>query len=306
MKKIAVTGATSMIGIALIEECVKKNIEVSAIVRKKTKNINRLPVSKNIHILECDLEDLCNMQVNNKGYDVFYHLAWTNTIKNERCDPKKQLENIKYTVDAVELAYRMGCTKFIGAGSQAEYGIHGEKSTKPSSILQPIDAYGISKMAAGKLGLLEAKKKKMSFIWVRIFSVYGKYENPNSMIQVTLQKLLKNENCDFSTGTQMWDYLYSSDAGRAFLKLGDSETKNNYYCLGSGNAKPLKEYIYEMQNILHSNSKLNFGIIQDNPINRNGMCADITTLTQDTGWVPEVDFIQGIKWEVERLRRKMK
>lgn len=45
MKKIAVTGATSMIGIALIEECVKKNIEVSAIVRK-TKNINRLPVSK--------------------------------------------------------------------------------------------------------------------------------------------------------------------------------------------------------------------------------------------------------------------
>ena len=60
-----------MIGIALIEECVKKNIEVLAIVRKKTKNINRLPVSKNIHILECDLEDLCNMQVNNKGYDVF-------------------------------------------------------------------------------------------------------------------------------------------------------------------------------------------------------------------------------------------
>ena len=74
--------------------------------------------------------------------------------------------------------------------------------------------------------------------------MYGKYENPNSMIQVTLQKLLKNENCDFSTGTQMWDYLYSSDAGRAFLKLGDSETKNNYYCLGRGNAKPLKEYIY--------------------------------------------------------------
>ena len=44
MKKIAVTGATSMIGIALIEECVKKNIEVLAIVRKKTKkhrSVNR-------------------------------------------------------------------------------------------------------------------------------------------------------------------------------------------------------------------------------------------------------------------------
>lgn len=37
MKKIAVTGATSMIGIALIEECDQKNIEVSAIVRKKLK-----------------------------------------------------------------------------------------------------------------------------------------------------------------------------------------------------------------------------------------------------------------------------
>ena len=92
MKKIVITGATSMIGIALIEQCIKKNIEVLAIVRKKTKNISRLPVSKNVHILECDLEDLCNVQVNNKGYDVFYHFAWTNTRKGDRDDPQKQLE----------------------------------------------------------------------------------------------------------------------------------------------------------------------------------------------------------------------
>lgn len=37
MKKIVITGATSMIGIALIEQCIKKNIEVLAIVRKKLK-----------------------------------------------------------------------------------------------------------------------------------------------------------------------------------------------------------------------------------------------------------------------------
>ena len=47
MKRIIVTGATSMIGTALIEECIRHDIEVYAVVRAGSSKTKRLPESAN-------------------------------------------------------------------------------------------------------------------------------------------------------------------------------------------------------------------------------------------------------------------
>ena len=49
MKRIIVTGATSMIGTALIEECIRHDIEVYAVVRAGSSKTKRLPESARIH-----------------------------------------------------------------------------------------------------------------------------------------------------------------------------------------------------------------------------------------------------------------
>ncbi len=54
MKKIVVSGATSMIGVATINEAIKNNIEVLAIIRKDSKKIDRLPKSNIIKLLQYD------------------------------------------------------------------------------------------------------------------------------------------------------------------------------------------------------------------------------------------------------------
>lgn len=58
MKRIIVTGATSMIGTALIEECIRHDIEVYAVVRAGSSKTKRLPESARIHQIECELEKL--------------------------------------------------------------------------------------------------------------------------------------------------------------------------------------------------------------------------------------------------------
>ena len=54
--------------------------------------------------------------------DAFFHLAWAHTIGAGRNDMPAQIENIRYTIDAVRTAAAMGCRVFVGTGSQAEYG----------------------------------------------------------------------------------------------------------------------------------------------------------------------------------------
>lgn len=302
MKKVAVSGATSMVGVALIEECVKNNVQVLALVRKNSQKLHRLPVTDKVEIVSCELNEMQDYVPKENDFDVFYHFGWSNTDKESRKDARKQAENIRYSLSAVELAERLGCKKFVGAGSQAEYGIHSEEKTRPDSPLNPNDAYGVAKAAAGKLCSIEAKNRGMDFSWVRIFSLYGKYELQGTLIQTILPLMLQNERCSLTEGIQKWDYLYSSDAGEAFYLVGEKAVGNNFYCLGSGESCLLKQYVEQMKEVIHSESVLGFGDIAYGDIKPTGMCADITALQKDVGWKPKVAFAEGIRREVERFK----
>ena len=300
MNRIIMTGVTSIVGMALIEECIKHGTEIYVIVRPDSSRKKQL--HEYAHVIECDLSRLGTIDIESlPKFDVFYHFGWGNTAKRTRNDPMLQAVNIEYSIQAVRLAAKLKCRKFIGAGSQAEYGIHKDAKTGPTSIAEPIVAYGISKLAAGKLCRIEAINAGMDYAWVRIFSLYGKYEDDGTMIQTTLPKLQRNEHCPLTLGTQNWDFLYSEDAGRAFYMIGEAkEPRDAIYCLGSGQARSIRSYDEEMKEALGSTSELGFGEVPyDNGVPPS-MCADIETLTNDTGWRPEVSFRDGILKGVSR------
>lgn len=292
MKRVVVTGATSMIGVPLIKECIQNNVEVLAIVRKNSVHLNRLPQSQLLHVYECDLNALSSIAGLPPDYDVFYHLAWDYTSKRYRDDPVLQEKNIKYTLDAVALAERLGCHKFIGAGSQAEYGRVDHVITPDTSVC-PTTAYGISKYAAGKLSEKMCGQHGMVHIWGRIFSVYGRNDNAETMLSYAIDQFIKKESAQFSSATQMWDYLHESDAGKMFFLMGNCVEKNVVYCVANGEAKPLKEFIIQLKECFGKEAVCVFG---EDRANQKvfGLQADTSTLIKDTGYIPCVTFQEGI------------
>lgn len=78
MNSILITGATSMIGVALIEQALANGTEVFAIVRKGTSRLSRLPSSPLLHVVFIDsLNDYQSIIKDvTKQIDVFYHFAW--------------------------------------------------------------------------------------------------------------------------------------------------------------------------------------------------------------------------------------
>ena len=56
MKRIVVTGATSMIGTALIEECLRHDVEVYAVVRADSSKKDRLPRDKRVHLIQAEFQ----------------------------------------------------------------------------------------------------------------------------------------------------------------------------------------------------------------------------------------------------------
>lgn len=303
MKRVVVTGATSMIGIALIKECIKSNVEVLAIVRRQSINLNRLPDSDMIEICECNLNELNTIPVN-RQYDVFYHLAWAHTAKAKRDDPVLQEKNIKYSLDAVELAHKLGCKKFIGAGSQAEYGRVDHVIT-PETAVAPLIAYGMAKYAAGRLCVKLCRQYAMICIWGRIFSVYGRYDNEETMLSYAIDRFQKGETAKFSSAMQMWDYLHEDDAGRIFYLLGQAVQKERVYCIASGNSRKLKEYILEVKDIFGEDARCEFADAVEES-SRIGLEVDTEDLVKDIGYIPRVSFREGILDMVKYRKKDIK
>lgn len=292
-----------MIGVALIEEAVRNDCEIYAIVRENSQRIKRLTKSDKVHIIECDLKHLKEVSIPTDKCDVLYHFAWNHTDGDGRNNPVLQAENIIYTIAAVELAHKTGCTRFVGAGSQAEYGIV-EGVISPETIANPVMPYGVSKYAAGKLSEKLCVKYGIEFVWGRIFSVYGKYDNESTMINTSIDKFIDGKVASFSSATQMWNYLNERDAGRIFFLLGTKKEVAGIYCVASPISRVLKDYICEMAEEFGSEVKLEFDKENPNlkPVTLN---PDVSKLVRDIGFAEKVSFRDGIK-EVISFRKARK
>lgn len=299
MKRIVINGPTGAIGTALINKCIEEEIEVLAICRKGSKRMENIPKSDFVTIIECNLEELLDLSIANQ-YDVFYHFAWEGTFGDFRNDMYLQNRNVKYTLDAVQLAKRLGCHTFIGAGSQAEYG-RAEGILHPSTPTFPENGYGVAKLCAGQMSRLLCQQLGMKHIWTRILSVYGPNDGEKTMVMSTIKQLFNGEVPKFTKGEQMWDYLYSGDAANAMYLIGESGHDGKVYCLGSGEVKPLYEYICIIRDLIDSNLKLNIGAI---PYSHNQvmfLCADIDDLKADVGFSPSTRFDEGIRKIINTL-----
>lgn len=306
MKRIVVDGATSMLGLALINECILTNIEVLALARTDSKRLSIIPQSDMVHIVKCRQEDLKSLQIENCGrYDAYYHFSWGNTFNRDRRNVFLQEPNIQYTLEAVRLAKRLGCDLFIGAGSQAEYGrIDGRIG--PDTPVHPDVAYGIAKYAAGKMAKVLCEELGMRYIWTRTFSVYGIGDNPTTLVMSAIEQLLRGKKPSFTKAEQRWDYLYSKDAGRAFRLLGEKGISGKTYCVASGESRLLKDYIYMIRDAIDESLPLGIGDYEYGPQQVMNLVADISSLKEDTGFEPEYIFEAGIRETIEWYRHKDK
>ena len=127
------------------------------------------------------------------------------------------------------------------------------------------------------------------------------------MIMSSIKKFLEGEIPSFTKGEQLWDYLYAKDAGRALRLLGEKGKAGSIYCLGSGQKRPLREYMELLRNIVAPEAELGLGELPYSPNQVMELWADISELTRDTGFAPEYSFEEGIRetfrWVLENREK---
>ena len=302
VRQIGITGATGAIGIALINKCIEHGVEVYAFVRRDSVRISRIPSHPLVHLVYCALDEMASFDMSDlPRLDVFYHFAWMKAFgEKARNDLRTQIKNIDYAVDAVSLAKRLGCRRFIGAGSQAEYG-RTKEVLRPDTPCCPENGYGMAKLAAGQMTRLECLRLDMEHVWVRVLSVYGPCDGEGTLVTSVIKDAISGIAPACTKGEQLWDYLYSKDAGKAFYLLGEKGDSGKTYVLGNGNSGSLRTYIDKICeacaeiSLVSSPIRPLYGEIPYSEKQVMHLEADLSELTGDTGFVPMTSFEEGIR-----------
>ena len=260
--KFFITGASSFIGVELCRYLSDNGHQVIAMSRRENEQLNDIAIKGNLQVLYADMQNLMERAIDVKA-DVFVHLAWAGALLGQRDNQELQEGNIRFSLECVELSKRMGCQLYVDAGSQAEYGIvSGEISEE--TPCNPVSAYGKAKLQMYRESCDLTQRLGLKYIHLRILSVYGENDHPNTLIISSLKKLKNNEPIEMRSGGQKWNYVYVKDAARQISELSihavnDCGFKREVYNIASNDTRKLQDFIIAMKEIMGSGSELSFG-----------------------------------------------
>lgn len=307
MKNVVITGATSFIGVHLINECIKNNCNIFAVVRPHSKNLARIPDHKLVNVIELDKNEIEKItdKVSNRKIDMFYHLAWEGTRVPYRDDPKIQENNYLCAIKAINAAKVLGCNTFIGTGSQAEYGLCSGKVDE-NYPKNPHTEYGKYKLKAYDELMKIAQKNNMKYIWIRIFSAYGVLDYENTLIMSCLKKMVNNEPIPMTECIQKWNYINVEDVAKILYLFSEKDCENGAYNIASDDYRQLSEFVKEMKKICNSKSQLQFGAIPYNSEGIRNLEPVVDKVKKNLRYNFTISFEEGIRkilksWNVEGI-----
>ena len=185
MKNVVVSGASGFLGSRLCKRLSDYGVNVIALVRNSSGTNRFLSQLENVHVICCDMSDYksLNKDIWKADIDCFYHFAWYGSTGDLRGDYETQLENIRYTCDAVHLAQMLNCKRFIYAASVMEYEVQKAVQNECGLVIQSI--YSTAKLSADYMARAVANSLNMEYISVVISNVYGPGECSYRLINTT-------------------------------------------------------------------------------------------------------------------------
>ena len=300
MENVIVTGANGFIGKTLVNALLEKGYHVVALDIRFDDVLEDDERVTCVSVMNKEVATLAD-EIPHQEYRCFFHLAWAGTSGPARADYAVQLNNVKLACDYIKLCGEIGCKRVVYASSINEMETY---EYLQSDDIEPAGGYiyGTGKLAAHLMGETVAKINGIEFIPVIITNIYGVGEKSARMIYTSINKLVHKEHCSFTAGYQTYDFIYITDAINSIIAVAEKGKAFNRYYIGSGEPKPLREFLLEMRDIVDPEAELGLGDIPFKGVDISYDQFDLKKVELDTGYRNEVPFAEGIRMTAENVR----
>ncbi len=301
---ILVTGASGFIGANLFKAVAAVRSDVFAAVRRG-KNW-RLADVKDEQLVAVDLNDFASTKnmVNGLRPQTIFDCAAYGAYSFEEDGGLIYQTNFQSIVNLVGQLEGRQFAAFVHAGSSSEYGTN---CTAPAedAVCEPNSHYAVSKVAVANYLRYMGKQKGFPCVNLRLYAVYGPYEDTSRLIPTLLRNAVAGKLPPFVDPRTSRDFIHVDDVTSAFVRAATAMQPGFYgesYNIGTGTKTTIAELAEVTRHTFGIATEAKFGTMQGRAWDLADWYADPRKAISQFAWMPEVGLEQGLRSTAEWVK----
>jgi nucleoside-diphosphate-sugar epimerase len=305
-KSVIVTGGSGFVGANLVRRLLKEGHQLHLLVRPESDLWRIKDISKEIKINRIHLSDQSSVKefIAQTKPDWIFHLA-VNGAYSWQNNPFDMINsNIIGTATLLDACLENGFEAFVNTGSSSEYG-HKDHGPSEEEALEPNSYYAVTKAAATMYCRYVAQSRQLHVPTLRLYSVYGPYEDPKRLMPTLAVKGLNKQLPPLVNPTIARDYIYIDDVIDVYLRIASMQATDfgAIYNVGTGKQTSIREIVDIACKVLNIEEKPCWGSMNNRSWDTSTWVADNRKLVHTLNWQPRFDLEKGFAATVEWFRK---
>jgi len=289
-----VTGGAGFIGSHMVDVLVERGFSVRAIDNLAGGREENLALHRDNPDLVLEKRDIRSCSPDDRlfrGARYVFHFAGIGDIVPSIERPLEYMSaNVQGTAHILECARHARVEKFVYAASSSCYGL-ASVPTREDHPIEPRYPYALSKYLGEQAALHWHRVYKLPVNSIRIFNAYGTRSRTSGAYGAVFgvflrQKLAGRPYTVVGDGSQTRDFTYVTDVAHAFLAAAETPRVGRVFNLGAGKPQSVNRLVE-----LLGGEKIR---IPKRPGEPDCTWADISRITSELDWRPQVSFEEGV------------
>jgi dolichol-phosphate mannosyltransferase len=298
MKRVLLSGATGFVGANLARHLLHQGHTVHLLVRPGAPSWRLAGISAEVRQHEADLTDVATLEriAAATRPEWVFHLAAFGAYSWQTDTLQMVQTNLTGTINLVQACMRVGFDAFVNSGSSSEYGFV-EHAPAETQRLEPNSHYAVSKAAATLFCRHTAQQHGLHIPTLRLYSVYGPYEEPRRLIPSLILHGLRGELPPLVAPDTARDFVYADDVCDAYLRAAaqPNQEPGAIYNVGTGTQTTLHEVVEVARALFGIEAAPQWGTLECRQWDTATWVADSRKLRETLGWQPRTPFAEGFR-----------
>ena len=304
MKRVLVTGGSGFVGANLTRRLLSDGHETHLILRPGYQPWRLNEIADEFQRHPVDVEDRVGLTrcVREVQPDWVFHLAAYGAYSSQTGIERMIATNLLGTIGLLNACVEVGVEAFVQAGSSSEYG-YKDHAACEDEVIHPNSHYAITKAAATHYCQFTAAQRAVNAVTVRLFSIYGPYEEPTRLIPALVIHGLRGALPPLVSPHIARDFVYIDDAVEAMLRVATADRGGRIYNVCTGAQSRLAEVVDTARILMKIPVEPVWGSMPERSWDTGVWCGSTELMTHEVGWRARVNFGQGLGETIDWMFR---
>jgi len=294
--KFLVTGATGFIGKSLLRLLIQQGHSVLAISRTKNVEFQQdkiIWIQSSLQLDEGSMNSIREFEP-----EVLIHLAWE---KIPDFSYETSVENLNHQLAFFRNIFKINSLeKIIVTGSCWEYNKKIGFCVETENVVSS-NYFTWAKNSLRDFLQFECLQNNITFIWTRVFYVYGPDQRKESLLPTVIQNIQSKTVPTIRTPSNSNDFIYIDDVIEGLLHFARQKIPSGIYNLGWGKSISIIDIIATIESIMHHSNKITSTLLENMPIKDTDFWAEMSKTSQVLNWSPQISIEIGVKKMINQM-----